>query len=386
MKETIIEQFLKNFGTHPTIVRSPARINLIGEHTDYNGGFVMPAAIDKAAYIGIARRSEPVVCIYSMDFDEMVTTSMETSYAPTGKWSDYLLGVLHEMQPLIQRSNKYKKSGFNIVIGSDIPIGAGMSSSAAIECAMAYALNTLYSLNLSKIEMALIGQKAEHDFVGVKCGIMDQFASLMGQDNAVISLDCRTMKYEYVPFFQDDFKLVLFDTGIKHSLGTSEYNKRRSECTEVVNAIGQYDRQVVQLRDITLQNLEQHSCSLAYAPYIRAKYVIEENERVQKAGTALHENDIGELGALLYQTHHGLTTYYDVSCTELDFLVQATYVFPQVYGARMMGAGFGGCTINIIKKTGLEQVLYHIPKLYESKFNRSLKVYPVTLSGGTSII
>lgn len=380
-KENIYSKFKELFGKDPLIVRSPGRVNLIGEHTDYNDGFVLPAAIDKAVIFAAARNNTSDCHLFSFDLNESHTFSLD-EFSNSGKgWPNYLMGVADQvikMGKLI--------GGFDCVFGGNIPLGAGLSSSAAIECAMAFTLNELFNLGLSKFEMVKLSQKAENDFVGVKCGIMDQFASMFGQKNKVIKLDCRSLDYEYFTFDMSGIKIVLCDTQVKHSLASSEYNTRRIECEQAVGILQKHDPEVKALRDVAMETINKYRDELGELVYKRAKHVVEENQRVTDACEALNRNDHKKFGELMYLSHEGLSKEYEVSCRELDFLVEETRNDDNVLGARMMGGGFGGCTINLVKEDYVDEFTKKMTNAYKKALGLTLKVYIDSIADGTSVV
>lgn len=377
----IIEKFKETFNTEPVVVRSPGRVNLIGEHTDYNNGFVMPAAINKAIYMAVSRRDDDLIHIVSLD--------LELSYlGDTGKvvpssmhWPDYVLGVVQQVQAL-----GHKVGGFNCVFGGDIPLGAGMSSSAALECATAFSINELFGLKMEPLTMVKLSQKAENEFVGVKCGIMDQFASMFGRKNHVIRLDCQSLAYEYVPFNTDGIRIVLLDTNVKHSLASSEYNTRRQQCEAGVALIQAHHPEVRSLRDVTPEMLDKYVAPADALVYQRCQYVVEENLRLLAAGEDLKKGDITAFGQKMFATHDGLSRKYEVSCPEADFLVEQVKGRPGVIGARMMGGGFGGCTINLVREEAIDALVADLMPAYARAMNKELKVYIGQIENGTSLI
>ena len=366
--------FKKKYNSQPLMIFSPGRLNLIGEHTDYNEGFVFPAAIDKGIYAAFQKSGTPTSTIHALDLDETMEFSLEqVKPINGGGWENYILGVVSEIQ-------KKTKSlvPFNLVFGGDVPLGAGLSSSAALENAIVYGLNELMDLGFTKNEMILISQKAEHNFVGVKCGIMDQFASMFGEKNKALLLDCRKITAEPFTIDLHDHQILLVNTNVKHSLSDSAYNKRREVCEKVASLL-----KVKALRDVSISDLNTIKDKISEEAYQMALYVIEENKRVLKAGQAIKKNDIGELGLLLYQSHEGLQYQYKVSCDELDFLVKEARSNSKVKGARMMGGGFGGCTINIVQKEEVASFTEQVTKAYRKKFNFECSVYKVELYDGT---
>lgn len=376
-----IPDLLKQFITDDSIVvRSPGRINLIGEHTDYNEGFVLPAAIDKAVYITIEKKPGTRLYLHSVDFNEAVEIEISDIKPIPGHWSTYIFGVVDQF---IQKGKVIP--GFKLSIYGDVPLGAGLSSSAAVECAVAFALNELLQSGFSRKELALMAQAAEHQYAGVKCGIMDQFASLFGKKNHVIRLDCRSLEYEYFPLELGQYAILLFDTMVKHSLASSEYNIRRSQCEEGVMQIRQSYPSVHSLRDATMEMVNECISEFETARR-RCKYVVEEIDRLQKGCKDLQAGDPIAFGRKMFATHDGLSKEYEVSCKELDYLVDSVRNNPAVIGARMMGGGFGGCTINIIVKEKVEEILAKLSVDYKKDMGKDLKHYLVNIEDGTSLI
>jgi galactokinase len=381
MKEKVLQDFQRNFNEEPTIVRSPGRVNIIGEHTDYNNGFVLPAAIDKAIYVAVTPRQDDIIRLYSGEFDESFETSLGT-LMPTDKgWPNYILGVADQ---LIKRG--YSINGFNMAIDGDVPIGSGLSSSAAVECATAFALNEIFKLRIDKKDLAFIGQKAEHTFAGVMCGIMDQFASVFGKKDHVIKLDCQSIEYEYVPLVLEGYKLVLLNTNVKHSLASSEYNTRRTQCEQGVAWVKEHVPEVNSLRDVTMEMLHQYVEPKDHLIYERCKYVVEEKERLLSGCEDLRRGDLEALGKKMFETHDGLSKEYEVSCKELDFLVDAVRDNPNVVGARMMGGGFGGCTINIVKEEAIDELIEQLQESYQKNMGKQLTAYIAQVENGTSLV
>lgn len=374
------EKFQSLFNEQPLIVKSPGRINLIGEHTDYNNGFVLPAAIDKGIYVAISQRSDDEIHLFSLEFNQDFTTTISNVAITEMRWPNYILGVVDQLN----KTDK-KIKGFNLCIDGDLPIGAGLSSSAAVECAVLFALNELNNLGLQRMEIALMGQKAEHEFAGVKCGIMDQFASVMGKAGSVVKLDCRSLEYEYVPFDYDEIEIALFDTHIKHELASSEYNLRRGECEAGVAKMQEKYPQVKSLRDANMEMLDE-CLELNSSMYEKCKYVVEEIQRLNDGCADLQHHDLKSFGRRMYQTHHGLSKLYKVSCPELDFLVEQVEGNENVLGARMMGGGFGGCTINLVKKGEAQKIFEALKEKYHQAFNKQLHCYIVKADDGTKVI
>jgi galactokinase len=377
-----IEKIYKNlFNDEPLLVRSPGRLNLIGEHTDYNMGFVLPAAINKAIYFAIAPRTNNECRLFAADLNEEFEFTLDRLVRSDKGWPNYLMGVVDQM---IKAG--YDLNGFNCVFGGDIPIGAGLSSSAAIEAGLAFALNQIFDLHIDKLSLVKLAQKGENDFVGVNCGIMDQFINIFGESGKALRIDCRSLEYELVPFDYSNISLVFFNTNVSHSLASSEYNQRRLECSRGVEIINKEYPHVNSLRDVSCDLLGRFKSKMDKVTFRRCMYVIEENERLLKACEVLKVHDLNTFGELMYQTHEGLSRDYGVSCAELDFLVEETKDFSAVYGSRMMGGGFGGCTINIIENEFVEPVVSSISKKYKDKFNRDASVYVTKISAGTSIV
>jgi galactokinase len=370
--------YTSKFGEQPLIFRSPGRINIIGEHTDYNAGFVLPAAIDKAVYIAIGPRNDSIISLFAVAYNESFNISLGDIAKTSRGWPNYILGVVHELQ-----LRGYATRGFNMVIDADLPVGAGLSSSAALECATVFALNELFSLQISKMDMIDIAQKAEHTFAGVMCGIMDQFASMFGRKGFVMKLDCRSMDYEYVPFDHSGIKILMLNTNVKHTLASSEYNIRREECNKGLSWVQEAYPEVLALRDVTEQMLDQQVKPRDKVIDNRCRYVVQEIERLQLACTDLLNNDLASVGKKMLATHKGLQNMYCVSCKELDYLVDAVKNHPAVLGARMMGGGFGGCTINLVKDEFVDEIISSLEKNYETDMNLPLTAFTVEIENGT---
>jgi galactokinase len=377
--EVLVNKFEELYKTKPVISHAPGRVNLIGEHTDYNDGFVLPAAIDKEIVFAIQKNNIGKIRAYSLDMNESGECEIN-KLMPQQGWINYIIGVFSEIS-----KKGVKIAGTDIVFAGDVPLGAGMSSSAALECALANGLNTIYRGKLDKLELALVAQAAEHNFAGVMCGLMDQFASMFGKKDSVIKLDCRTKKYEYFHFDFSGFNLVLCDTNVKHTLASSEYNIRRGQCEQGVSIIQKKYPYVKNLRDVTPDMMESLKSLFKQVIYDRCYYVVEENLRVEKACHALLKEDFITFGLLMYQSHDGLKDMYEVSCPELDFLVDCTRNNPDVLGARMMGGGFGGCTINLVKKDASDKFIRNIAPLYLKKFGKEMKAYVVKIGDGARV-
>jgi len=380
--ENIKSAFEKRYKEQPILVASPGRINLIGEHTDYNKGFVLPASIDKYIVSALSRSDKEFSRVYSLDMDEEVDIDLQNlTKQEAGSWKNYVLGVINELH----KKDK-KPANFNLVFGGNIPIGAGLSSSAALENSVVFGLNKLFELGLSKEEMVLISMKAEHNFAGVKCGIMDQFSSMNGKAGHAFFLDCKDLSYEQIPIQLDDYQLVLINTNVKHKLADSAYNKRKGECIEGLAILQNKFPQLHSLRDADIEQLNVLKEEMPSFIYNRCLYVIEENERVKAAKTAIENKQWQIFGQLLFASHHGLQYLYEVSCEELDFLVEQAKDDEAVIGSRMMGGGFGGCTLNLIRNNGVREFTNGIAKEYYQQFNQSVAIYPVHISEGTRIV
>ncbi len=379
--QAIRQAFASRFGGEPLLVRSPGRVNLIGEHTDYNQGLVLPAAIDKDILLAIGKRDDDRIHLYSVDQDESYQTATQAWQKSPSLWPDYLIGVVMQ---LFKRG--YHVGGFNLVFGGNIPQGAGLSSSAALECATAFGLSELFGLRLEKLDIALIAQAAENEFVGVKCGLMDQFASVFGKTDHLIKLDCRDFSYEYIPFKQDGIRVVLFDTRVKHSLASSAYNTRREECEYGVSLIARHHPEVSSLRDATLEQVERIIKPVDEVVYRRCRYVVSELQRLQAGCEDLKKADFASFGQRMFETHDGLQHDYAVSCDELDVLVELVRNEPAVLGARMMGGGFGGCTINLVQADALDRVVSEVSEAYQARTGMALETYIGQVGAGTSRI
>jgi galactokinase len=373
----VIRIYKEKFQGEPHVFYSPGRINLIGEHVDYNDGFVMPAAIDKGICFAIGLNDTDVMNFHSIYFDEDLSLPFREVRKMDG-WRNYVLGVVDEFQKLDLPLN-----GFNCVFGGNIPVGGGLSSSASLEGGISYGLNELGSFGLSRKELALLGQRAEHNFPGVMCGIMDQYANMMGRDNSVILLDCKNITHEYVRLHIEEYEIVLINTNVHHSLAASAYNQRRRECEEGL-AVLREESDVHSFRDIaSAEDLFGFKEIMGEEVYKRCLYVVEEIARTKKAALLLKENDIPAFGKLMYQTHQGLRDLYEVSCPELDFLVDFASRNSDVVGARLMGGGFGGCTINLIRKEGVDEFLSSVIPAYKHQFHIDADVFDVKVVEGT---
>ncbi|AWV98313.1 galactokinase [Arcticibacterium luteifluviistationis] len=382
-EKVVAKTFEERYNSTPSIaVRAPGRINLIGEHTDYNDGFVLPASIDKAIYFCLAKRTDNTIILNSVDLKDEIEISLDDLKKSNKDWANFLIGVIKEIKDTNPELNK----GFNLTFGGDVPLGAGLSSSAAIESGLAYALNQLYDLNFSLLDLAKIAQKAEHNFAGVRCGIMDMYASLMGKKGHVIQLDCKNLTHTYLPFEMDDIAVLLFNSGVKHNLAESAYNERREQCEKGLSFFQNQYPEINSFRDLSFETLEKHKADLDAKVYDRCLYVLSEEDRMKKATVALTNKDLEAFGELMYQTHEGLKSDYEVSCDELDFLVDLTKDNDDVLGARMMGGGFGGCTINIVKKNAVSDLIETVKSSYLSKFGIDIEHFQVQITDGCSVI
>lgn len=377
LAKTVHDIYVKEFGTAPRIFTAPGRVNIIGEHTDYNGGFVLPAAIDKAAYLAIGPAENGKGRWISVDFNDEVEIDFSHFSRQDKNWPNYLLGVLDQFN----RSGK-TPAAFNLVLVADIPIGAGLSSSAAIESVIATAVNTINGYGFDKLTLALLAQQAEHEYIGLKCGIMDMYASIHGKKGHVMKIDCRSLTHDYFPLELGDYRIVLLDTGVKHELASSEYNIRRQQCEDGVQLLQKFYTDVKQLRDISSDMLEKHKHEMDPLIFKRCYYVVEENKRVNAICELLKIGSLDRAGQLLYESHNGLQYDYEVSCRELDLLIKLVKNETHVLGARMMGGGFGGCTINIIHKDAIKPILEKITPVYAENTGLNLEFHEVVTGDG----
>lgn len=374
--------FEKSFGSAPQkVVLSPGRINIIGEHIDYNDGYVLPAAIDKVICFAFAKNDTQKSRIVAIDLNEdfEIDLTQEITLSDV-VWTNYIRGVIKQLQ-----DNGFAFEGFNCVFSSNIPVGSGLSSSAALECGTIFGIKALFDLKIEKVDISLLGQKAEH-WVGINCGIMDQFSSVHGLENKVIKLDCNTLDFEYHNADFKDYSLVLFDSNVKHSLFTSEYNTRRIECEQGLAIIKENFPAIKSFRDCTEEQLLSIQDKISETVFKRVHFVVKEINRVIKACEALDNGNIELLGQLLFETHYGLSQEYEVSCAELDMLVDTAKADDAIIGSRLMGGGFGGCTINLIKKGHENEVKSKFSNLYLDTFGIELKFYDVKISNGTTLL
>jgi galactokinase len=381
-KAEVSTLFAQQFNEAPSfVIASPGRINLIGEHVDYNSGFVLPAAIDKYMYVAVSKRNDHQIVLHAADIPQHYQTSLDAALQPSNLgWPNYVLGVVDEL-----KKNGHSISGFNILITGYIPVGAGVSSSAALECATVFACKHLFYLDISKQLMVQVAQRAENNFVGVNCGVMDQFASMFGKVDHVIKLDCADLSYTYFPFKLEGISIVLFDTLVKHSLASSEYNTRRQECETGMAALRQ-KFSITSFREATLSMLDAVADTISRDVFNRCTYVIEEIARMEVACNHLLAGEKNAFGARMYETHTGLSKLYKVSCPELDLIVENCIKEEAIIGARMMGGGFGGCVIALVQTTELEAVYSRINTVFENTFGRSMGKYVMQIGDGTSLL
>ena len=376
MKTRIQEKFISLFGHEGDLYASAGRINLIGEHTDYNGGYVFPGAIDKCIVAAIKTNSSAKVRAYSVDYDEMCEFGLNEEDKPAKAWACYIFGVCRET---IKRGGKVE--GFDTVFAGDVPLGAGLSSSAALESTFAFALNDIFGNGIDKFELAKIGQSTEHNYCGVKCGIMDQFASCFGKAGCLIRLNCKTLEYKYFPFNPEGYRLVLVDSCVKHELASSAYNKRRESCERAAAAIRKKHPEVEFLSDAKRVWLDEVRSEISDEDFLRSEYVIGEVQRVLDVCDALERGDYEIVGELMYQTHFGMSKLYEVSCEELDFLNKLARKM-NVTGSRVMGGGFGGCTINLVRDELYQGFVDAAVEQFTAKFGHAPKIYDVVISDG----
>lgn len=381
LTDLIKTAFSERYGSECRLFAAPGRINIIGEHTDYNNGFVLPAAINKKIRVALNPTDDAKVSVYSVDMDESVTFDIHGEVKGLPQWAKYPFGVVREFMKA-----GFHPKGFNAVFAGDIPAGAGLSSSAALESAFAVALNTVYNLGANNFELALICQMAEHHYAGVKCGIMDQFASIFGKKDHAIRLDCRSLEFEYFPLNTGNYRLMLADTRVKHSLASSEYNVRRQECEKGVQVISSKLSGIKSLRDLNPVEIRSFKNDMEPVIYDRCEYVTEENERVLKTCEALAKGDLLQVGQWMFASHEGLSKKYGVSCPELDLLVDTATQLAGVSGARMMGGGFGGCTINLVDGAQMEKVKKELDCAFQEQFGRNLVFYEVNTDDGATEI
>lgn len=379
----VTRKFRELYSGKPLVIRAPGRINLIGEHTDYNDGFVMPAAIDYGTFFALAPAGDGLTEIFALKYNEAYSINLQDQIVPVKKpaWVNYLLGVIHQL-----KDNGHTLKPFKCVFGGNIPIGSGLSSSASLECGFAFALNELNNLSIDRQKLIAMAQWSEHNFVGVKCGIMDQFASMMGKKGSVILLDCRSLEYSYSPLTLSGYSIVLCDTKVKHALVDSDYNTRRLECERGIEVLKKHYPAIKSLRDVNEYMVRKHELEFKGKEFNRCLYVVQEIERVQTANQDLQNNDLKAFGEKMFETHKGLSELYEVSCEELDFFVSVAREHAGVIGSRMMGGGFGGCTINIVKTDEADNFVSTLVKSYQTSFSIDAEIYRVALEDGVNII
>lgn len=377
MLDKVITEFKKRFGGDCRVYSSPGRVNLIGDHTDYNLGFVLPASIDKAIYVAIRPVTGQVSTLLSLDYGKELRLDLTSAAKPDEQWACYPYGVVQEMM-----KRGARVGAFEAVFGGDVPLGAGLSSSAALESAFGYALNEEFALGFKREELANVGQMTEHNYVGVRCGIMDQFASLMGRAGKLVRLDCRSLEYQLVPFNPQGYRVMLIDTMVKHSLASSEYNVRRAQCESGVAIVANHYEGVSSLRDVSREMLEACRAEIEPTAYRRCSYVLDENDRVLTACEALEHADYPTFGSMMFGSHDGLSRDYEVSCAELDFIVDIARQTDGVLGARMMGGGFGGCVISIVRNDAHDDYVAKVRQAYVKQFNKEPRVIDVVISDG----
>ena len=376
-KQGLEQIFKSKFNSSPRFFKAPGRINLIGEHTDYNEGFVLPAGIDKCCGIAIAPSLQKLSHVVADDLSDEISFETIPDQPASTHWINYIWGVMHA----------FKKRGFNVpafnaVIQSEVPVGAGLSSSAALEVVFAKAFNELFQFGLTDIDLTWIAKEAENNFVGLQCGIMDMFASVHAKENYAIKLDCRSLAFEYVPMNLGTNKILLIDTCLKHELASSEYNLRRLECESAVSKMNQHGIPAASLRDVTIEKVNEMKSNLSVNEFNRAKYVVEENDRLKLFINAISNSNWTAAGDLLYASHDGLKLDYEVSCTELDFLVDTVKTLDGVWGGRLMGGGFGGCTINLVEADKIEAIQSVITEAYHKQFGVNPKYYIASTGDG----
>lgn len=380
--QQVKNEFINRFDGTYKLINSPGRVNLIGGHTDYNQGYVLPAAVDKNIILAMGKSSSQQAQFYAIDKDDYFEGPLTSEIRKSNKgWPNYLLGIHDQLQ-----KHGYNVGGFNCVFGGDIPIGAGMSSSAALGCGILFGLAELYDLDIGAMEMAQIAQKSENDFVGVQCGIMDQFVCLNGKKDHALKLDCRSLEYEYYPLNRDDIHVVLCDTGVRRELASSEYNVRRSQCEQGVSVLQEHDPSIQSLRDVGLDFLMKHKGEMDAVVFKRCKYIVEENERVLQACHDLDQNNLSAFGQRMNKAHQGLRYQYEVSCKELDALFDIARDIKGVIGSRMMGGGFGGCTINLIQEEHVPSFVDEMNARYTKKMSQDVDIYRTKIASGTALI
>jgi len=380
MEIDIPRQFQQYFGNSGFLTAAPGRVNLIGEHTDYNEGFVLPGAINRNIYVALSPASDPYLHLRAFEYTESYRFSLD-DMRPVKGWPTYLLGMIYLLMP-----EKRLPNGLQVAIAGDVPVGAGMSSSAALCSAFGLALNETFRLGLSGMQIALAAQKTEQLFAGLQCGIMDPFASLHGKAGHLMKLDCRSLDFDYIPFHFPELCIILVNTMVSHSLASSEYNLRRQQCEAGVELLQKYDPTLRSLRDVSGKLLEAHQEEMDAVVYARCRFVIEENQRLLDGCTHLKNNDPDAFGRLMYASHEGLSKDYAVSCPESDFLVHAIKGLTGVKGARQMGGGFGGCIITLVEKNSAETFIREIQQKYDRQYGKIPDCYTMVISDGARIL
>jgi galactokinase len=376
------DEFTKRFNAPPRLFRAPGRVNLIGEHTDYNDGFVMPFAIDRDTVVAARRRDDRVVAAVAFDMDESVTVDLEAEpKKQRHSWIDYVEGTARSLEEKFGQI-----AGADILISSDVPIGSGLSSSAALETSVGFALLSVSGIEIDREKLAFCSQKAEHEYAGIRSGIMDQFASVFCRKGNAMLLDCRSLERTHIPFEAPDVVNVVCDTNVKHKLASSEYNKRREECEEGVRILGEHIQGIRALRDVSVDQLEQYKSELPEVVYRRCRHVITENDRTLRAAELFKQHDLEQAGKLMFESHRSLRDDYQVSCAELDELVEIASSVDGVYGARMTGGGFGGCTVNLVERIAYDRFAEQARSLYKQKFNCEPEIYTFHAAEGASEI
>ncbi|MEQ8471781.1 MAG: galactokinase [Marinoscillum sp.] len=378
----VVSEYKRLFSDTPILVKAPGRINLIGEHTDYNNGFVLPAAVEQSIYIAMGKSTDPTKSkLVSLDMNGQFEFDM-TCFSPIkpNTWQNYILGVVAEIKKI------GSVDGFNMVFAGDVPQGSGMSSSAALECGTCFALNELFDLGFEKVEMVKMSQKAEHNFAGVLCGIMDQFASMMGAKDQALLLDCQSLEYKYFPIELEDYSLILCNSNVSHSLADSEYNARRQQCEAGVSVLCRHYPNVQSLRDVSMDQLLAHQTEMSEVVFKRCEYVIKENERVITMTSAMEKSNFHELGEILTTAQAGMRDNYEISCPEIDFMADFANSRSDVLGARMMGGGFGGCTINLVNKGSEELFIQELSVAYKKEFDKEITPIRVQIADGVGLI
>jgi galactokinase len=379
--EDIASLFQDKFYEQPLLIQACGRINLIGEHTDYNNGFVLPASINRHLYFAIGENGSNECHFHAADVGEEHHFSLSEIKKCDKGWANYMMGILQQIQ-----QEDIPLEGLDVVFGGNLPIGAGMSSSAALEAGFALGVCSLFNLQKSRQELAQLAQRSSHEFVGIPCGIMDQFASLLGRRDQAIKLDCQSLYFEYIPLQLGAYELLLVNSGVSHELANSAYKDRVEECATGVRAVQTVYPEVKSLRDVSLDQLEACEGAMSEMVYRRCRYVLEENERLQLAVDALKEGDLEQLGQLMLRTHQGLSEEYEVSCRETDFLVELAKEQEGVAGARMMGGGFGGCTLNLVKTSAKKAFLKAVKREYYRAFSIKAEYYELEVVDGTDLV